>query len=469
MLQVLFGKPAGNRGNIHIIPSPPSNTFERLPSELILSITEFLSFIDTTVLSLSHPRFYRIFLQYSKWRTGEVKNDRFLVLNRWQRDLPDYFACDVCKVFHKCDDGSDSFGLSGLPHERTCLLPCVQNGRWFQCDLILRTHATLDHSAYRFSYLQLKLAMKRSYYGSNSGVRSEFLAFTQIQHHQDPDRPKSGISSDSLAFTQIRHHQDPHFPDRPFRISLFAIETKIFPFTHRLYIRMQDIFLLRSINDLSRCRIPRYGSELYAIELCRHKGFLSLIIEMENIWDLDKIDSLQDGEQLVYPMHCPFCPSDMEICFKNLDGRIAMTLTRWIYLGSGLTMDDGIWDNHVYFRGSCFQFSIHPFSIVPRGTVRTFFENITEISVEELKALNLSYLKDQSYRNGHPFVAAGPNFWYIPYSDNSAPVRSKFSGIIRRFMAIFPGFKADESQLDIFRREETENFYRNAVEERLRE
>jgi hypothetical protein len=43
-------------------------------------------------------------------------------------------------------------------------------------------------------------------------------------------------------------------------------------------------------------------------------------------------------------------------------------------------------------------------------------------SHKEFQGRNLSYLKDQQYKNGEPFIAIGSNFWHIAYQE---PIKGK--------------------------------------------
>ena len=91
--------------------------------------------------------------------------------------------------------GTESLGLSGLPHERTSRLPCVQIDqldklvgyrvdKWFGVLHTLTTHPLLSYTPYCLSFLQAKLAMRRFYYGPRSGISTDSLSYTQV--HQYP-------------------------------------------------------------------------------------------------------------------------------------------------------------------------------------------------------------------------------------------------------------------------------------------
>lgn len=185
------------------------HTLAGLPPELFLLISGFLSVVDITCLSLCNRRFRELSLRQIIGQSPLTKHEKLSVLNKLERDSPEYFACDICHVLHRYD-GSESFGLSGLHQERTCRLPCVDG--WFSYAFTL--HYRYNWS-YRLSFLQLKLAMRRCYYG-----------------------PRAGISTDSLSYTQVRQ-----FP--PDMISLFSQEAEIYPKLPGLHLRIQDIVLVK--------------------------------------------------------------------------------------------------------------------------------------------------------------------------------------------------------------------------------
>jgi hypothetical protein len=159
--------------NKEIIPpcseALPMHTLAGTPSELFLLISDFLLVIDVTCLSLCYRRFRELSLRRIIVQSPHPEDEKLLVLSRLERDSPEYFACDICDILHRYD-GSGSFGLSGLPHQRTCRLPCVDE--WFSDSCILHPHYNWT---YQFSFLQLKLAMRRFYYGSRAGVSTDSL------------------------------------------------------------------------------------------------------------------------------------------------------------------------------------------------------------------------------------------------------------------------------------------------------
>lgn len=368
------------------------HTLAGLPPELFLLIIDFLSVIDITCLSLCNRRFRELSLRRIIVQSSHPEDEKPLVLSRLERDSPEYFACNICHVLHQYD-GSESFGLSGLVHERTCRLPCVDE--WFSESCIL--HA-LYNWTYHLSFLQLKLTMRRFYYGS-----------------------KAGISTDSLSYTQVKQ-----FP--PGTISLFSQDAVIYPKLPGLHLRIQKIILVKTRATLVGVLHRIYWQS--PMRICIHYGPEVVIRFVESLLRRD-VASLTHN--------CGSCNTDTEIKIFGFNGQIALFVTRWTNLGPGLTEEDPLWMTH-----------INPYERLddpPHPTLfcspRLCFEKTTSCSYEELQSRNLGYLNDQQYKNGKPFQAAW-DYWYISYKE---PMKGKRTNSVWLYIkdrwAIYRRGKAD--------------------------
>ena len=163
----------------------------------------------------------------------------------------------------------------------------------------------------RLSFLQLKLAMKRFYYG-----------------------PKAGISTDSLSYTQVRQIS-------PDMILLFSREAQIYPKLPGLHVRLQEILLVRArdelfpatqkLNLLSKCSVP-----------CLHRGS-GVVIHI--------VRTLFKERQACLTRNCRFCNTDSEFEIVEIESKIALIVTRWINLDSGLTKENPLWRAHALDSG----------------------------------------------------------------------------------------------------------------------
>lgn len=359
----------------------PANTLAGLLPELLLSIFDFLSVVDLICWSLCNHRLRELSLRQINRQSPLTQHEKLAVLNRLERDSPEYLACDICNVLHRYD-GSESFGLSGLRHERICRLPCVDE--WFGISSILQTHGTPRYIPNQLSFLQLKLAMKRFYYG-----------------------PRSGISTESLSYTQIRQFS-------PDVVSLFSREAQIYPELPGLHIRMQDIVLVNSTRDELVIVLQSFsGSSTCPVRICIHYGVWTII---------SRVETLLERQKTSVTHKCRFCHTYSEIEIVEFDSKIALIVTRWINLGPGLTQEDLLWNLHVYAPVDASRQLDDPKHPATAWSPRSCFEKTAPHTHTELQSRNLSYLKDQLYTTGKPFIARGSNFWYIPYKE---PVKGR--------------------------------------------
>lgn len=222
---------------------------------------------------------------------------------------------------------------------------------------------------------------------------------------------RSGISIDSLSYTQSVH---------PDMVSLFSTEAQICPKHLGLCIRMQDIVLLRTRDELIFRPGRRSDSNpLYTLEVCAHFGLLTLTTPV--------VESLHDGEKASFTHTCYRCDTHSQIEIGEFESKITLVMTRWVNLGPCLTKEDLLWKTHVWFPG------------YPRARLdeddsedlltripRLCFEEKAPQSFEDLQSRNLSYLRDQQHKNVMPFIAAGINVWYMSYKD---PSKKKGRGI----------------------------------------
>jgi len=331
------------------------HTLAGLPPELFLLISDLLSVVDFTCLSLCNRRFRELSLRQIIGQSPLTKHEKLSVLNRLERDSPEYFACDICHVLHQYD-GSESFGLSKWHHERTCRLPCVDKWLSYLFALDIR----FDRN-YRLSFLQLKLAMRRFYYG-----------------------PRAGISTDSLSCTQVT--QCP-----PDMILLFSHEAEIYPKLPGLHLRIQDIVLAKTQDTL--VRVLRNISKSNPVRICVHYGPPTII------WF---VKSLLRRQVASLTHNCGSCNTDSDIKIVGCDSQIALIVTRWTNLGPGLTQEDPLWKTHAFPSGRRGRLD-HPPHPTSFCSPRLCFEKTTSCSYEELQSRNLGYLKDQQYKNGKPF------------------------------------------------------------------
>ncbi|CAG7944555.1 unnamed protein product [Penicillium olsonii] len=372
--------------------TPQSCTTDKLtglPLELVIQICDLLSPIDLVCLCLCDHQLHTIFNTYYHLPTR--RDDRLSIFLRLERDLPEYFACDICNILHRYD-GSKSFGLSGLAHCRSCPLPCVRNGYdWRQesiggSSVSMRTHHSFSHSRNRLSFLQIKLAIRGYCYGPCSGISTDSLAYTQVRQYAHPlasESEKSGYESTRM---------------------LFSIDAQICPEPLGVHVRMQDIILLE-LWEHYKIQENSQSATLSLFELCRHESLESKSSD---------IDSMYNGGKGSCSYTCPKCNTVSLIEFRRVGCKPALVLTRWVNLGSGVRRDDPLWNIHIY---NCNHGTVLP-SALRMQNPRECFENMASLSLEELRVRNISYLRDDRYKNGRPFAHEQEKFcWHISYKE----------------------------------------------------
>ncbi|CAG8410165.1 unnamed protein product [Penicillium salamii] len=383
----------------------------RLPEELLIVICRQLSPVDIVSLSLCNHRLHTLFCNYYQFPT--LRSDRLSIFIRLEKDLPEYFACDVCNFLHRYD-GSESFGPSGLVHHRSSQLPCVRKGYQWKAEFIggsstsLRTHQDFAHSAHRVSFLHIKLAMRRYWYGPRSGINTDCLAFTQVLERPHPWQ-ELGLSS-SLC-------QNIRF--------LFSIEAQIWPEPLGVHIRMQDIVLFDLWED-SKTEVPPMSHPMWSYEICRHTPLDPKAAEIESVYN---------GDSSSFPFTCTKCNTVSLVEFRRIDCRLALVMTRWINVGAGIHRDDPLWKFHAYkcnyeprthrdnllwrLRARYSMDGMMPdelSSSLMLQSPRVCFERTASLSFQDLRSRNISYLRGDRYKKGQPFTyEQKPDFWHISY------------------------------------------------------
>lgn len=364
-----------------------------LPGELILCIFDFLPLADFICGSLCNHRFYQLLLpQRRRLSVNMTVNEKLSVLERLSHDRPEYFACDVCKVLHLYD-GSESFGLSGL--QLACMLPCVQSDRWFSSKRTVRDRGVIG-CVTRFSFLHVKLAMRRFYYGKGYGINLDSLTHTEI-------RQESGC------------------------LLYFLREAQICPKSRTFYLRTQDIIMIpdrypptiREIEDLPSEWCPPCFAE-------------DIFVMLESIMRTFP-PSQYGGVSFSYT--CDLCDTDMEIEYRYRKQGTVIIITRWMSLGLGIYRDN-IFRSHVKFAstGNPGRTWIHDIlseryndpldsrkDTVYYGNeiqiYRACYESMAKRPFTDMKMIGLSYIQDEKFKYQIPQVL--PDIWMISFQEPS--------------------------------------------------
>jgi len=239
--------------------------------------------------------------------------------------------------------------------------------------------------------------------------------------------PKSGISTDSLSYTQVCHY--PVRSVYPDMIWLFSREAQICPEPLGLHVRMQDILLARTRDQLLFDQSNNWRWDPF--EICMHFRLLEFVTPT--------VKSLKNGEMASFAHICHMCNIDCHIEIVEFDSKIALIMTRWVNLGAGLTQEDPWWKIRVRVPAGLYLRldRDYPEHFLTAQSPRSCFEDIAPQSFEDLQSHNLSYLRDQRYKTVMPFVGLCTDLWHISYKEPSNKSTSKFLRSLLGRSAIF--------------------------------
>ncbi|CAG7922449.1 unnamed protein product [Penicillium olsonii] len=365
----------------------------QLPTELILLIMEFLAPFDCRCFSTCNRQLYAVFSRYINVLPSLSADDKYLVALQLEKDLHRYFACNICKLLHRYD-GSESLGLGGFFPRKTCPLPCVQAkmwiGHWFSIKNTVNLHPYQPLPIPQFSFLHVKLALRRFRYG-----------------------PECGISTDSLSHTQVTECSGG--PCNHNMSWLFSRDAQIRIEPPSLLLRVQDILCVSKWRHLldnqyqlcsDPCKADPDQDDL--------RPFLTPILEslankkqrVDNTWTV--LGSCHET--------CSFHQVD----FYEVDSHKALVMTRWYRLGDGLNQDDPIWRSHTSegeeFAVRC---EADPNFLIDDEYYMQRFEETAALSFNELVDRNLSYLKNKEYKRVMRYERDWKT-WHSPFREPSS-------------------------------------------------
>ncbi|KAL1986327.1 hypothetical protein VTN96DRAFT_9565 [Rasamsonia emersonii] len=184
--------------------------------------------------------------------------------------------------------------------------------------------------------------------------------------------PQYGIPLESLSFVEV-------MCDDEGRTTLLSVEARICSEPTSLCLRMQQWAVFRCMERgilLSKFHFVLICDH---IGVARRKTIASFIMESERT------------PGAVFKCH--FCNIDFQITIREYDGGLAMVVTKWLDLGSGLTPDDTRWRVH------CGRdWHVEPGALREAGTLRQRFENEFGPSQDLLSHQNESYLSGQNFK-----------------------------------------------------------------------
>lgn len=349
-----------NRSRTANEPEKTRRNLQNLPPEILQMIMEYLTPVDTACLTLcNHALLWVIGNRHwsaslSPGKDNEEYRESFLTT--LTRDLPGHFFCHHCSRLHRRDDYSPP-GPLWQPEKRSSCPTSEIGDNLFSC---LKAHPII--SRYRFAFPHLQLAMKRFHHGPGHGVSTESLLFTEVQVSDDDDEEEK-------------------------MTTMLSVEARICPKPASLCLRIQHWAL---INSTKRHMIL---SKTNFVKICDHISIESSEISQLIESQLQPPRTVSESQGHPDVLKCRHCNTDFEVAIKELGEQgLALVITKWLDLGSGLTPEDTRWRFHL------------PRLTDPEigkagqaGDIRLRFESELGLSQDSLSSQNASYLIDKRY------------------------------------------------------------------------
>ena len=293
-------------------------------------------------------------------KTAVATGHREQFLSTLARDLPSWFYCHSCSHLHP----RDRVGPPGPLNQPSKRLPCFPTSSYAPLSLLM--HVSGGIFFYSFTFHHLQLAMLRHHLGSGYGISTNELSFISVD---DFGESEPGGKITALLSVDARVCAQP--ARLCLRIQTWAV----------LHTRDQDMALEKSKCVWVCCHSATNNDEL--LQLIR--------------LSLDEHSTRAEKTQRPNFLKCRSCNfvSQLEVLDTVSDG-LAVVITKWLDLGSGLTPMDPKW------RIFAAAFQVGHQESEEAGEAEQCmmdFEKEEELGQQALTARNASYLIDQRYKN----------------------------------------------------------------------
>lgn len=230
--------------------------------------------------------------------------------------------------------------------------------------------------------------------------------------------PGHGISTESLSFTEVQVSADEEGAERV--TTLLSVEALICPEPEvSLCLRMQQWALV------SPTKRDMILSKTKFMMICDHmRTYYSDISQLiESKLEHYRRTGIEPGEDDASPdvRKCRYCNVDFQLEIKDFGGEgLALVVTKWLDLGSGLTPMDTRWRVHI---GRDRDAEIG--ALGEAGDVRMRFEREPGLSLDSLSSQNASYLTAKRFMramdrwNDRTWIVQGGKRLPFFYSDKA--------------------------------------------------
>ena len=363
----LFCLPWSRHRSVNQLDTASTNLLT-LPPELLLMIALELPLPDAANFALINRRLSML-IGPTYWphpRTNAVTlSHREQFLGTLARDLPCWFYCHSCSHLHR----TNRIRSPGPFDEPWYPLRCTQ-AQFRDC---FYPHWGVSFPRYKILFHHLQLVMRRHYLGPGYGISPNDLAFVHV---------------DELSESGVRGR----------RTTLSSVEARICTEPARLCLRVQKWALLHTnVLDLAVERADCIGVCIH------HKAGEGEMFQLI-VSSLDEYLKRSEGSREPKRRKCRRCKFEyqLEVLDTGSDG-LAIVITRWLDLGSGLTPSDPKWRFHTESVGQ-------DDGIDHAGNAercRLEFEKEEGLGHHAITLRNASYLSQQQYRKAMNKVSEG--------------------------------------------------------------
>ena len=222
-------------------------------------------------------------------------------------DLPSWFYCHSCSHLHLCDRVGPLGPLNQPSKQLLCFLISSE------APLSLLMHVSGGFSYYSFTFHHLRLAMLRHYLGPGYGTSTDELSFMQV------DDFGGGEQGEKIT-------------------TLLSVDARVCAQPARLCLRLQTWAVLHTRDQGLALKKSK------CVCVCRHlmanNGEMFQLIGSS----LDEYNTRAEKPQRPKFLKCRSCKFvfQLEVLDTVSDG-LAVVITKWLDLGSGLTPMDRKW------------------------------------------------------------------------------------------------------------------------------
>ena len=361
----LFSLPRSRHRRVNQ-PDTASSSLRTLPPELLLMIALQLPLPDAANFALVNRRLSMV-IGPTYWprlrNRAVIRGHREQFLSTLARDLPSWFYCHSCSHLHPLNHIRPPGPFNEPSHPLWCQ-EVLKGGSFYP-------YSDGSFPYYRILFHHLQLAMRRHYLGPGYGISTDDLSFVQV---------------DVIGESELRGR----------RTTLFSVEARVCTEPARLCLHIQRWTVLHT--NALELAVERAK----CVGVCIHHSAEESETFQLIMSSLDEY--LTEGPREPKRRICRQCKFiyQLEVLDTGSDG-LAIVITKWLDLGSGLTPLDQRWR----FRTELTHEDDGADHAGDAERCRLEFEKAGGLNQHVITLRNASYLSKQQYRQTMNKISAG--------------------------------------------------------------